>query len=107
MVPNTRSKIENMTVAMTDAAMVNRPVKNVMTVNGNKRRKMNGPRRWGGRSLYSCVSGRLRSGGREDAANGATKIRTKQRTVAVMKSPNIQWEAVLAIFSASVMSLGS
>lgn len=45
-------------------------------------------------------------GGRLDVAKGTMKMATKLRTVAVMKKPNIQWDATRAILSASVTSVG-
>lgn len=99
-------KMENMTVATTEATMVRRAVKKVRRRKGNERRRTKVRRRWGGRAWLTEGWGEMDCGGREETAKGERKMRMKERTVETMKRPNIQFEATRAIWSASVMFAG-
>lgn len=96
----------NITVATTEATIVNNAVTKVRMRKGTDRRSTKVRRRCTGWLWFRAGSPERDWGGREETANGDRKMRTKVRTVAVMKRPNIQWDATLAIASASVMSAG-
>lgn len=106
----TLAKMTNMTVATAEATIVTSAVKKARIRKGNARSRTNVRRRWGGlpegvtwppetHDLMDC-------GGREETAKGLRKIMTKFKTAAARKRPNIQWDATLARWRGSWMSLG-
>jgi hypothetical protein len=86
----TLAKIVNMTVAMTEATMVNKAIRNVKMVIGRARKKIKVGRRCGWMPWLIFSSGEIVCGGRADVAKGVVKMATKVNTVAVIKRPNIQ-----------------
>lgn len=103
---NTFLKMTNITVATTEATMVNSAIRNVNMAMGKARKRTNVGRRCGCTTSLTCWSAEMDCGGRLDVAKGTKKMAMKLRTVAEIKRPNIQWEATRAILSASVISVG-
>lgn len=114
----TLRKMENMTVAMTEATTVRTAMTKVKSRRGKARSRTKVPRRCGRRvddgevlgsslaSGYAAAAAAAACGGREETASGERKMATKQRTVAERKRPNIQCEAVRAMRRASEISAG-
>lgn len=103
---NTFLKMTNITVATTEATMVNSAIMKVSMAMGKARKRINVGRRCGCKVLLMSSSEEMDCGGRFDVAKGTMKMAMKLRTVAEIKRPNIQCDATRAILRASVISVG-
>lgn len=78
----------------------------VKIVIGRARKRIKVGRRWGRTVSLTLGSPDIDCGGRFDVAKGATNMAMKVTMVAVMKKPNMTWDAIRTSFRALVTSTG-